>query len=124
MKYVKFVETPYEKFKKVLQFDFNALPLKKTNGSYAVLGARLMGLSWPDYLRMCRDVFGAEIIGKHSMYPVIYFTQDKLTHEFELLLDKRIEIMLKNRAMPDLLEKVEQLRKEKAEKSYEKKENS
>ena len=107
MKYVRFVESPLNKFKKILQFDFNELPLKHTKGSYAVLGARLMGLSWPDYLRMCRDVFGAEIIGKHTMYPVIYFTEDRLTHEFEGLLEKRIEIMLKNRAMPDLLEKVE-----------------
>ena len=65
MKYVRFVDSPTEKFKKILQFDFNVLPLKSTKGSFAVLGARLMGLSWPDYLRMCRDVFGAEIIGKH-----------------------------------------------------------
>lgn len=124
MKYVRFVDSPIEKFKKILQFDYNVLPLKSTKGSFAVLGARLMGLSWPDYLRMCRDVFGAEIIGKHSMYPVIYFTEDKLTHEFESLLNIRIETMLKNREMPDLLEKVEELRKQKAERNYEKKENS
>ena len=58
------------------------------------------------------------------MYPVIYFTEDKLTHEFESLLNIRIETMLKNREMPDLLEKVEQLRAQKAERNYEKKENS
>ena len=59
-----------------------------------------------------------------TFYIAVYFTEDKLTHEFESLLNIRIETMLKNREMPDLLEKVEELRKQKAERNYEKKENS
>ena len=44
--------------------------LDSTEGSFNVICARLMGLTYPEYLRMCRDCFGAEIIGKGSMYPV------------------------------------------------------
>ena len=43
-------------------------------GSFDVLIARISGLSYPDYLRMCRDIGGATLIGKDSMYPTAYFT--------------------------------------------------
>jgi hypothetical protein len=47
--------------------------LISTDGSFSVICARLFGITYPDYLRMCRDHFDAEIVGKGSSYPVAYF---------------------------------------------------
>lgn len=44
-----------------------------TIGSFNVLQARVLNLSYKDYLKMCRDEFDAEIIGKGKTYPVAYF---------------------------------------------------
>lgn len=57
--------------------NFETLPLKHTQGSFAILPARICGLSYAQYLRMCRDCFDAEIIGKGSMYPVAYFVKNE-----------------------------------------------
>ena len=78
--------------------------LGSTSGSYNVICARLMGLDYPDYLRMCRDCFGAEIIGKDSMYPVAYFKRSK---EMDALIDNlnaRANLVLWERAHPDFEE--------------------
>ena len=45
-----------------------ALGLTSTNGSYAILGARLFGLTYANYLRLCRDHYNATLIGKKSKY--------------------------------------------------------
>lgn len=34
------------------------------NSNYGILAARLFGLSYPDYLRMLRDKYGATLSGK------------------------------------------------------------
>lgn len=75
--------------------------LESTEGSYNVICARLFGLSYPEYLRMCRDCFGAEIIGKNSLYPVAYF---KRSNELDALIDNlntRANFVLWERAHPD-----------------------
>lgn len=45
-----------------------------TKGSYSVMFSRIAGLSYCDFLRMCRDVFGAVLVGKNDKYVVPYFT--------------------------------------------------
>ena len=37
-------------------------------GSYQVLAARFMGLTWPNWLRLCRNN-GAVLHGKNHLYP-------------------------------------------------------
>lgn len=58
--------------------------LGETTGSYNLICARLLGLTYAQYLRMCRDCFGAEIIGKGSMYPIAYF---KRSTELDALIE-------------------------------------
>ena len=36
------------------------------NSNYGILAARLFGLSYPDYLRMLRDKYGATLKGKNG----------------------------------------------------------
>ena len=76
MRYVTYEEGPAtHPGKYLLKINFEAFPFPHgTEGSYNVFLARIAGLSYPDFLRMCRDICGAEIIGKHQKYPVPYFS--------------------------------------------------
>lgn len=75
--------------------------LNSTNGSFNIICARLMCLDYPDYLRMCRDCFGAEIFGKDSMYPVAYFKRSKELDALIELLNARANMVLWEREHPD-----------------------
>ena len=87
--------------KYIIRVDLDKFHLDYTEGSYNVICARLMGLTYAQYLRMCRDCFGAEIIGKGSAYPVAYF---KLSEKLKDLIDglnARANFILWEREHPD-----------------------
>ena len=44
-----------------------------TDGSYLVMGARILDIGYVDFLRLCRDSFDAELYGKNTLYPVVVF---------------------------------------------------
>lgn len=90
MAYFKIEESPYNTGKYLIKPDFEKLPLKRTEGSYNVLPARVMGITYANYLRLCRDEYGAEIIGKNSSYPVAYFNEISRVKELVKELDKRV----------------------------------
>ena len=74
--------------------------LNSTDGSFNIICARLMNISYADYLRLCRDEFDAEIIGKGSMYPVPYF---KFSDKLMTLIDNlnaRAQLVLWEREHP------------------------
>ena len=90
--------------KYIIRVDLDKFHLDYTEGSYNVICARLMGLTYAQYLRMCRDCFGAEIIGKGSNYPVAYF---KLSEQLKDLVDglnARANFVLWEREHPDFEE--------------------
>ena len=90
--------------KYIIRVDLDKFHLDYTEGSYNVICARLMGVTYAQYLRMCRDCFGAEIIGKGSMYPVAYFKfSEKLTDLIENL-NARANLVLWEREHPDFEE--------------------
>lgn len=66
-------ESAYHSGKYTIKIDFTMLPPMRTTGSYNLLPARILNLSYADYLRYCRDICKAEIIGKNSKYPIAYF---------------------------------------------------
>ena len=81
--------------------------LTGTEGSYNVICARVMGLSYAQYLRMCRDCFGAEIIGKGHLYPIAYFP---LSNHLRALIDDlnaRANLILWEREHPNYNEHFE-----------------
>lgn len=78
--------------------------LYNTEGSFNVVCARLFGLPYADYLRMCRDCFGAEIIGKGSQYPVAYFKFSKGLQDLLDQLNARANLVLWEREHPDFEE--------------------
>ena len=90
--------------KYIIRVDLDKFHLNYTEGSYNVICARLMGLTYAQYLRMCRDCFGAEIIGKGSMYPVAYFKFSKKLIDLVESLNARANLVLWEREHPDFEE--------------------
>lgn len=80
--------------------------LDSTNGSFNVICARLFGLSYANYLRMCRDCFGAEIIGREKLYPVAYFKLSKELNDLIEQLNVRANLVLWEREHPNFEEHV------------------
>jgi hypothetical protein len=97
-------ESPYHPGKYMItlhhdQFYCFGLP---SSGSYHILQARLMNLSYAQYLRMCRDLFGAEIIGKKTMYPVAYFDNLSMVNKLLEYLNTRASYVLFLKEHPEL----------------------
>ena len=78
--------------------------LKSTSGSFNVIMARLVGLSYAQYLRMCRDCFEAEIIGKNTLYPLAYFKDGEKLEMLLKNLNARANMVLWNREHPNFEE--------------------
>ena len=82
--------------------DYEGLHLKGTVGSYNILFARLMNLSYAQFLRFCRDVCGAELFGKNNYYVIPMFkkkTQE--VRELVKLLNNLANIVMWEREHPD-----------------------
>lgn len=89
-------ESPYTN-KYIIRPNFPILPLTSTKGSFNILAARIMNLSYASYLRMCRDLYGAEIIGKNHRYCVAYFESQRAAQPLIDELNKRTKILMKER---------------------------
>ena len=89
-KYFYLEESPYQPGKYKVSMNFDMLPGIRTTGSYNLLPARLLGLSYANYLRYCRDVYKAEIIGKNTMYPIAYFENNFATGDLIRILNERM----------------------------------
>lgn len=68
--------------------------LDSTTGSFSIIAARLFGITYAQYLRMCRDHYGAEIYGKSSNYPVAYFKLSKELDSLIAQLNERANLIL------------------------------
>ena len=91
MKKFQLVESPYNQGKYVIKINPEALGIERIGkGSYNVLPARICNLSFPQYLKMCRDVYGAEIIGKEQLYPTAYFNNDSKSKKLVDLLNSLV----------------------------------
>ena len=90
--------------KYMIRADFDKFHLDSTSGSFNVIGARLMGLTYAQYLRMCRDIYGAEIIGKNSLYPYPVFKLSQGLNDLIEQLNSRASLVLWEREHPDFEE--------------------
>lgn len=101
--YFKTEESPYYPGKWTIvpvheAFCLEGLP---NGGSYNIICARLMGLSYAQYLRFCRDILKAEVYGKKSTYPVAYFKNDGVLRKFVRLLNNRAHLVMWERKHPN-----------------------
>lgn len=90
--------------KYMIRADLDKFHLGYTEGSYNIIGARLMGLTYANYLRMCRDIYGAEIVGKGSNYPYPIFKFSKELVDLVDQLNARANLVLWEREHPNFEE--------------------
>lgn len=95
MKYFKVDNASYNKgYYTVTGTDSFYNYFKWTDGSYKVFYARIMGLTYPSYLRMVRNNFSAELSGKGHKYPSAYFKNKDDAERLASTLDKRLEYLI------------------------------
>ena len=95
--YFTLEESPYQPGYNTINIHEEKVNIGPTSGSRNVFMARLMNLSWTDFLRLCRDNYGAKLIGKKSIYVVPYFPKNEkggkaLCQE----LNKRMDFVFNN----------------------------
>lgn len=101
IKYFKLEEMPTQPGKYMITIDYSQAPELYTKGSFNILPARLMGLSYANYLRFCRDLFDAEIIGKRNLYPIAVFQKNEGSLALLQLLNNRMSLVLWERDHPE-----------------------
>ena len=100
-KYFYLEESPIYKNKYIIRLNHDKLLFPTgTSGSYNVFIARVLNLSYADYLRYSRDRLGAELIGKQSRYVVAYYDKNQTTEAFVKLLNKRMEYIMHEHSFP------------------------
>ena len=94
-------ESPIYKEKYLIKIKIDSLPFPRgTTGSYNILPARFLNLSYPDYLRYCRDRLGADLVGKNKKYVVPYFDKTPEVREFVRLLNNRYALVKNEQEYP------------------------
>lgn len=95
MRYFYFESAPTVKDKYIIKVKKEELPfISKNKGSYNVFIARILNLSYADYLRYCRDRLGADLMGKNKRYVIPYFDRNETTEMFLKLLNDRMKYIL------------------------------
>lgn len=93
-KYFVLDETPCHPGKYMIRLNYSAFPNNiNTSGSFNILPARLLRLHYAEYLRYCRDVCDAEIIGKNCYYPIPFFKNNQSAKELVALLNARMALV-------------------------------
>ena len=100
-KYFYLEESPIYKNKYIIRLNHDKFLFPTgTSGSYNVFIARVLNLSYADYLRYSRDRLGAELVGKQSRYVVAYYDKNQTTETFVKLLNKRMEYIMHEHRFP------------------------
>lgn len=94
-------EAPYNPGKWIIVPVHENFKLKYTEGSFNIICARLMNLSYAQYLRFCRDVVGGELSGKGHKYPIVFFQRGERLQAFVRLLNTRANMVLWEAEHPD-----------------------
>ena len=125
VEYFVLEESPYRPGKYTIRLNFDNFPSQlSTSGSFNLLPARLLNLSYAQYLRFCRDIVGGEIVGKNRVYPVAYFNKTMTTNAFVRLLNSRMNLVVWEREHPDWREHQEYLAQKEAAKNVSNPRNS
>lgn len=100
-KYFYLDESPFYKNKYLIRLNHDLFLFPNgTSGSFSVFIARLLNLSYADYLRYSRDRLGAELMGKNTRYVVPYYNNDTTTLTFIKLLNTRMEYIMNEHKYP------------------------
>lgn len=121
VEYFVLEESPSRHGKYTIHLNFDKFPSQlSTSGSFNLLPARLLNLSYAQYLRFCRDIVGGEIAGKNTIYPIVYFNKTMTTNAFVRLLNSRMNLVVWEREHPDWREHQDYLAQKEKEKQAQK----
>lgn len=75
-----------------LQNNFDTIKMPQLKTSYHFLAARLLNMTYEEYLVFCRECLGAKVYRKSgAKYATIYFPETTDTKRFINLLNKKFE---------------------------------
>lgn len=101
MKYFSLQSHPVYQDKHIIYFDCPSEYFPKgIDGSYDVFISKLLGLSYPEYLRYARDRLGAELIGKNRRYITVLFTKDETSMTLVKVLNLRMKYIINEHDFP------------------------
>ena len=121
VEYFVLEESPSRPGKYTIRLNFDKFPSQlSTSGSFNLLPARLLNLSYAQYLRFCRDLVAGEIAGKNTIYPIVYFNKTMTTNAFVRLLNSRMNLVVWEREHPDWREHQDYLAQKEKEKRAQK----
>lgn len=80
----------------MVRLEYPQLPFDRIQSSLNVLAARVLGLSYAEYLRYCRDEFGAVLVGKNSLYVIAIYDSRAKAQKVADLLNTKITPYLKS----------------------------
>lgn len=107
--YLKETEEP-NRYTLAIDYDLaQEFYIKSTEGSYNVLFARLMNMDYPTWLRFCRDIVGAELVGKNHLYVYPIFKKTSETVQFVDLLNTQMNLVKWEKDHPNWREHAEYL---------------
>lgn len=96
-KWFTYQETTNPKIVTIVPNNYDDFPFNtKNGGSYAVAPARVLGFSYPDYLRFLMIMFpnDVEIVGKGKLFPIVYWKRDKTLYTFLQLLNAKLSLAI------------------------------
>lgn len=100
-KYFYLDKSEYYKERLLIRTNPEKMPFPHgTNGSFNILPARILNLSYSQYLRYCRDRLGADLIGKGYKYVVPYFTDTEEVRQLIKLLNARMKFIMNEQEFP------------------------
>ena len=97
-------ESPYHPGYYLIHFHHDWFNTEYTSGSFNLMAARLLDLGYADYLRMCRDVFGATLMGKGEIYPIACFKKGESLFALLKLLNSLANTVMFEVEHPDFNE--------------------
>lgn len=94
-------ESPFYRDKYVIKLNHEKFLFPTgTEGSFNVIVARVLNLSYASYLRYARDKLGAELIGKGTRYVIPYFVKDNNSKALIDLLNSRMKYIMNEHDYP------------------------
>lgn len=91
--YFRVEESAYHAPNSILIIDDTLLDLHGAPQSLHIICARVLGISYPTFLRLARDQFGATLFGKRG-FPIALFPDKNKAHQLADLLNKQTDLIL------------------------------
>ena len=97
-------DSPYYPGKCIISVHHEQFHCTSTLGSYNLLPARLLNISYANFLRLARDEYDAELVGKNTWYPIAYFPHNDKTMKLVRILNALATLVEFQREHPDFEE--------------------